>query len=874
MVIRTCRRTGTPMFIGRPHWGGILMGGPEEPKKTTGPKSKRSNLSPEEERGRSSRTMQGKERHAMSDLRDRAEERLGEALFAQKDLSLLTRRDIETLVHELNVHQIELEMQKDELRAAQDREEELKNKYLDLYDFAPVGYLTIDESGIITEANLTGSELLGMAKPRVIGKHFHTFVAHTDQDTYYFHRRRLIDDGAIQACEITVLREDGSQFRVSLQSLPLHDPGGQYVGCRTILSDVTEREQAENALRASEEKYRATFNNAAVGIDLVDREGRFLEANETLSEFLGYTREELRNLTIFDVTHPEDAKQTKEAYEALVGGSVATYGLEKRYLRKDGAVVWADTSVSAIRSADGQYRLTVGVIADITNRKKSQELGRRLATAVEQVAETIVITDTKGTILYVNPAFERTTGYSRGEAIGNNPRMLKSGQHDSRFYKHLWETITRGEVWSGHFITRKKDGSLFEEEATISPIKDDQGKIVNYVAVKRDVTKEVSLQRQLLQAQKMEAVGTLAGGIAHDFNNLLQVTLGYSELLLQEKSEADPEYADLLKIFRAAKNGAELVRSLLTFSRRVEPKFIPLSLNRQITEVEKLLRRTIPRMIDIQMNLAGDLSETNADPTQVEQILMNLAINASDAMPNGGSLTISTKNAILDEEYCSSHAGANPGKYVLLTIADTGHGMDEATIQHIFEPFYTTKEIGRGTGLGLAMVYGIVSQHGGQIDCLSELGKGTQFEIYLPAVSAEFEPEAELSEELPAFGTETILLVDDEDLVRELGERILTRNGYTVLTASDGEEGLAVYVREKDHVDLIVLDLIMPTVGGKDCLRKILKINPHAKILVASGYCAGYSTKETLELGARGFVGKPFRSKDLLRQVRKVLDAG
>jgi len=263
---------------------------------------------------------------------------------------------------------------------------------------------------------------------------------------------------------------------------------------------------------------------------------------------------------------------------------------------------------------------------------------------------------------------------------------------------------------------------------------------MNFVAVKRDITEQLALSRQLLQAQKMEAIGTLAGGIAHDFNNLLQVTLGYSELLLAEKREDDPEYADLSKILQSARSGAELVQRLLTFSRKVEPKPVPLNLNRRILQVEKLLRRTIPKMIHIQLDLSDDLADINADPTQMEQVLMNLAVNARDAMPDGGKLAISTRNVSLDEEYCRVRAGAKPGEYVLLTVSDTGYGMDKATIDHIFEPFYTTKELGRGTGLGLAMVYGIVKQHGGYISCYSEVEHGTTFNVYFPAFPPRMRP--------------------------------------------------------------------------------------------------------------------------------------
>jgi two-component system, cell cycle sensor histidine kinase and response regulator CckA len=511
-------------------------------------------------------------------------------------------------------------------------------------------------------------------------------------------------------------------------------------------------------------------------------------------------------------------------------------------------------------------------VRDISKPKRYEEVQRRLATAVEQAAEAIVITDTKGDIQYVNPAFEKITGYTREEVLDRNPGLLKSGEHDQKFYQNLWETIKRGDVWTGRFANRKKDGSLYHEEATISPVRDSRGTIVNFVAVKRDVTEHIQLSAQLVQAQKMEAVGTLAGGIAHDFNNLLQVTLGYSELLLAERQEDDPEYADLSRILQAAKNGAELVQRLLTFSRKVEPKPIPLDLNRRIVQVEKLLKRTIPKMIDIQMHLSDDLAEINADPIQMEQVLMNLAVNARDAMPDGGNLILETRNVALDDEYCKVHVGAGPGDYVLLTVSDTGHGMDKTTVEHIFEPFYTTKELGRGTGLGLAIVYGIVRQHEGFITCYSEVGTGTTFNVYFPAIERHLEPAVEMTGVMPAFGTETILLVDDEAFVRDLGERILSRAGYTVLTAANGIEALDLFTRKEKQIDLVILDLIMPEMGGEASLKELLKIDPGVKVLVASGYSADTSMRGPLALGARGFVSKPFRLKELLRQVRKVLD--
>ena len=456
--------------------------------------------------------------------------------------------------------------------------------------------------------------------------------------------------------------------------------------------------------------------------------------------------------------------------------------------------------------------------------------------------------------------------------IGEKPSLLRFGDISPEFYEEVKQILFRGESWAGRLSKKRKDGTSYEEDVTVSPVRDLSGRIVNVVIVKRDVTKEVRLQRQLLHAQKMEAVGTLAGGIAHDFNNLLQVTLGYSELLLSSRKEDDPEYEDLSRILQAAKSGADLVQRLLTFSRKVEPRTVPLNLNKHIVQVQKLLRRTIPKMIDIQEDLSADLAKINADPVQMEQVLMNLAVNASDAMPNRGKLTLETRNVTLDEEYCRTNVSAHPGDYVVLTVSDTGQGMDKKTIEHIFEPFYTTKELGRGTGLGLAMVYGIVKQHGGFITCYSEVGRGTAFNAYFPATDKHQDLGVKKIGEILASGSETILLVDDEQPVRELGERILGKAGYTVLVASNGIEARDLFTGNGKKVDLVILDLIMPDMGGQECLGELLKIDPRAKILIASGYSPDAAMRGMLELGARGFVNKPFRLKEFLQEVRKVLD--
>ncbi len=508
-------------------------------------------------------------------------------------------------------------------------------------------------------------------------------------------------------------------------------------------------------------------------------------------------------------------------------------------------------------------------------RKRAESDVARMGAAVEQGDLAVVITELDGTIVYVNPAFERNTGYSRDEAVGKNPRILKSWKHPPEFYKEMWETIGRGEIWTGVFTNRRKDGTLYDERAVISPVRDAGGRIVNYAAVKRDVTRDLQTERHLILSQRVEAIGQLAGGVAHDFNNLLTVITGYSEILLGRMGEADPLRRYVREINRLADRAALLTQQLLAFSRRqiLSPRVV--SLNGIVAEMDQMLRRLIGEDIDFAASFAQSLWAVKADPTQIEQVVMNLVVNARDAMPGGGRLTIETRNAKVDEDFAREHPPMQAGSFALLTVSDTGMGMDEATRARIFEPFFTTKELGKGTGLGLATVYGIVKQSGGFIWVDSRPGKGSCFDVYFPRAEGEAGV-AEGQGDKPAEalrGTETVLLVEDEEEVRETVNEMLSLRGYTVLRAARGVEAVEISDRYDGPIDLLLTDVVMPGMNGRELADRIAASRPRAAVLYMSGYTdTAIARRGVLEAGTV-FIQKPFTSEALARKVREALEA-
>ncbi len=641
-----------------------------------------------------------------------------------------------------------------------------------------------------------------------------------------------------------------------------------------IIVDISDIRRAEESLRESERQLRAILDNIPDLAWLKDRDNQIITVNTVFSQSCGLSLGELIGKTDLDIWPPELGKlYFADDQEVVETGNRKR--VEEQIQRADGNRIWVETIKAPVLDEHGQVVGTVGTARDITERRNAEQELRKLSTAVEQSPAAIFIMDPEGTIEYANPKFCETTGYSLDEVVGHTPELLRTDYVEPGQFERMWQAITTGQEWRGEMRNRKKSGDHFWTSVAISPITDDNGKITHLLSIAEDTTEKRRMDEQLRHAQKLEAVGTLAGGVAHDFNNLLLPIIGFSELLMQELGPDSPSKEKVNTINKAGQRAKQLTRQLLAFSRKQVLEIEVLDLNEVINGFQKILRRTVREDIAFEILPGDEACPVRADATQLEQVLMNLVVNAQHAMPEGGRLVIETANLEIDEVFARSHADIKPGSYVMLAVTDTGVGMDKEVLSHIFEPFFTTRAKGEGTGLGLATVYGIIKQHNGAVWVYSEVGIGTTFKIYLPRMESVRKSARQAIEAPPLGATngEVVMIAEDDDLVRNAAGVILRNHGYTVYEADSPDRCFTLLKQHPERLDLLLSDVIMPRLNGAELFRHLRNDFPELRVVFMSGYTDKVIDRYGVLDPGKRFIQKPFTMSNLLKAVREELDA-
>ncbi|MBI4697740.1 MAG: PAS domain S-box protein [Nitrospirae bacterium] len=682
--------------------------------------------------------------------------------------------------------------------------------------------------------------------------------------------REVMASGKRKSVEEPLADKEGKVSWIETIKTPIYNEKVEIIGTTGIARDITKRKKAEEALKESESRYRNLFENAHDMIQSIAPDGHIRFVNPSWLKTMGYTLEELQHLKVFDILHPDYKGHCMKTLEKVIAGE-SLNNVKAAFIAKNGRLVHVEGNASVLE-LNGKVVACNGIFRDVTERYKMEEQVFQIKHDWEDtfniITDMITVHDEDFNIIRYNKAAEKMLGL---------PLLTTSREKCYQYYHGTdcppagcpsCQTLKTGEASTVEMFEPHLNMHI---EIRAIPRFDSEHHMVGLIHVVRDITERKRLEDQLRHAQKMEAIGTLTGGIAHDFNNILTAIIGYASLCRMKMDKDDPLRIHLDQILSSSERAANLIQSLLAFSRKHVTYPEPLNICEAIKSIEKLLQGVIGDKITLKMVLAGSLT-VMADRVQMDQVLINLCANARDAMPDGGTLTIKTEAAELDSEFAAMHGYGEQGKHAVISVSDTGTGMDEKTMERIFEPFFTTKEVGKGTGLGLSIVYGIIKQNKGNITCYSEPGRGTTFRIYLPLVKGEVRG-IEKSE-IPDLAnvTETVLLAEDESEVRKLTSLILEGAGYKVIEAVDGEDAVNRFLENKDIINLLLFDVIMPKMNGKEAYDRIKDIKPDIKILFTSGYPLEFISDQGIYGDKLSFISKPVSPTVLLKEVRKTLN--